>query len=101
MFNDNRPPEKPLVEPEIIPPDRTGRQYDWRRPPWRDPFAETRGTHRIFVTRVGPFGIALLMLGLAAVAAIILIAFIGAVLIWIPVVAALVAIAAIVRFLRR
>jgi hypothetical protein len=105
MFNDNpndpRPPEKPRVEPEILPPDRTGRQSDWRRPPWRDPFGEARGTQRIFVTRVGPFGIALLLLGIAAVAAIILIAVLGAVLIWIPVVAVLVVIAAIFRFLHR
>jgi hypothetical protein len=105
MFNDNsdhnRRPETPRAEPEIIPPDHSGRQPDWRRPPWRDPFGQTGGTQRIFVTRVGPFGIALLLLGIAAIAAIILIAIVGAVLIWIPVVAVLVVIAAVFRFLRR
>jgi len=102
MLDDATPPERPRVEPEIIPPDRNGRQSNWRRSPWRaNLFAETRGTHRIYVARLGPVGIALLMLAIAAVAALILIAVLGAVLIWIPVVAVLVVVAALFRLLRR
>jgi hypothetical protein len=58
-------------------------------------------THRIYVARLGPFAIALLMLIVGVLAAVILLAVIGAVLIWIPVVALLVAAGAIFRLLRR
>jgi hypothetical protein len=99
MTDDSTPPERPRVEPEIIPPDRGGRQPDWRRSPWGSG-GGIRGTQRIYVGRIGPFGVALLILAIAAIAAIILIAVLGAVLIWIPVVAVLVLIAAVFRFLR-
>ena len=100
MNDDTSRPERPRVEPEIIPPGQSGR-YDWRRSPWRaDGYAQARGAHRIYVTRLGPFGIALLILAIAAIAAIILIAILGAVLLWIPVVAVLVIVAAVFRFLR-
>jgi len=58
-------------------------------------------THRIYVARLGPFGIALLMLIIGVLAAVILLAVVGVVLIWIPVVALLVAAGAIFRLLRR
>jgi fatty acid desaturase len=58
-------------------------------------------THRIYVARLGPFAIAMLMLIVGVLAAVILLAVIGAVLIWIPVVALLVAAGAIFRLLRR
>jgi hypothetical protein len=63
-------------------------------------FTHQRGTQRIFVTRLGPFGVALLLLAIAAVVTIVVIAVLGAVLIWIPIVAVLVLVAAIFRFLR-
>jgi len=97
MADDRNPPEQPRVEPEIIPPDRSGRQSPWS--PYG--FNETRGTYRIHVTRVGPFGIALLMLAIAAVATIIMIAVLGAVLIWIPIVAVVLIVGALLRLLRR
>ena len=102
MLDDATPPERPRVEPEIIPPERNGRQSNWRQSPWRaDAFTETRGTHRIYIARLGSVGIALLMLVIAAVTAVILIAVLGVVLIWIPVVAVLVVAAALFRLLRR
>ncbi len=102
MLDDATPPERPRVEPEIIPPDRNGRPPDWRQARWRaGAFTETRGTHRIYVARLGPVGIALLMLAIAALVAVILIAVLGAVLIWIPVVAVAVVGAALFRLLRR
>jgi hypothetical protein len=102
MTDDQERPERPRAEPEIIPPDRSGRGGDWSRPPWRGgPFGDTRGTQRIRVMRLGPFGVALLILAIAAILAIILIAALGFVLIWIPIVAMLVVIAAVFRFFRR
>ena len=97
MADDRDPPEQPRFEPEIIPPDRSGRQSPWN--PYG--FTETRGTYRIHVTRVGPFGIALLMLAIAALVTIIMIAVLGAVLIWIPVVAVVLIVGALLRMLRR
>ncbi len=102
MYDDSNRPERPRAEPEIIPPDRNARRADWRNSPQRDgAFAWTRGTQRIYVTRLGPFGVALLMLAIAAIAALVLIAVLGAVLLWIPVVAVLIVAAALARVLRR
>jgi len=97
MADDRASPERPRVEPEIIPPDRSGHYSPWSS----DPFTTTRGTQRLYITRVGPFGIALLLLAFAAVAAIILIAVLGAVLIWIPIVAVALIAGALFRVLRR
>jgi hypothetical protein len=97
MTDDRNQPEQPRVEPEIIPPDRSGRYSPWN--PYG--FAEARGTQRIYVTRMGPVGIALLLLAIAAVATIIMIAVLGAVLIWIPIIAIVVIAGALLRVLRR
>ena len=86
-------PERPRVEPEIIPPDRT--RSDWHQPVWQT------GTQRIYVGRVGPFGAGLFLLALAILIAAIVVAAISAVLIWIPLVALGVVAAGIFRFLRR
>ncbi len=105
MANDRDQPELPRVEPEIIPPDRQdrgpGRGTDWRRPAWR-PYGqnETTGMHRVYVTRIGPFGFVLLTMALAILAAAILLVFAGAILLWLPVVALLIVVGAIFRFLR-
>jgi len=107
MVDDPNQPERPRIEPEIIPPDRTlnrsdRRQQTWRQQTWQ-PFFSTAAdeTHRIYVAKLGPFGIALLMLILGVVAAVILLAVIGAVLIWIPAVVLLVAVGALFRLFRR
>jgi hypothetical protein len=101
MYDDNERPERPRAEPEIIPPDRSGRQSDWRNSPWQgNVFTGARGTQRIYVTRVGPFGIALLMLAIAAVVAIIVVAALGVALIWIPVVAVIIVAASLFRLFR-
>jgi hypothetical protein len=84
-------PEQPRTEPEIIPPDRSGRRSTW----YPDGYAQAGGTHRLYVARVGPFGFALLMLAVAALAAVILLVILGAVLLWIPIVAVAVIAAAI------
>jgi hypothetical protein len=102
MTDDRNRPERPRVEPEIIPPGQAGRRYGWQQSPWpADMYPRSGGTQRIFVARMGPFGIALVILAVAAILAVVLIAILGAMLLWIPVVAVLVIVAAMFRFLRR
>jgi hypothetical protein len=102
MVEDSNQPERPRIEPEIIPPDRTPHRSDRHQQTWH-PFFSTAADerHRIYVARLGPFGIALLVLILGVVVALILLAVVGAFLIWVPVVLLLVAVGAILRFLRR
>lgn len=95
MANKQNDPERPRYEPEIIPPDRNRPRSDWR------PYPSGDGTQRIFVARLGPFGIALMVLAFAVLVAIVMLTILGAVLLWVPVVALVVAIAAVMRFLRR
>jgi hypothetical protein len=102
MTDDRNRPERPRAEPEIIPPERGGYRSDWRQAPWRGTiFSETQGARRVHVFRLGPFGMALLILAAAAIVALLLIAVLGAILIWIPVVAVVVIIAALFRPFRR
>ena len=96
MAEDEDLPERPRVEPEIIPPDRSRGRSTWRG----NEFAYGGGTHRVYVTRLGPFGGIILMLAIVILAAVILLAFLGALLIWIPVVALIVIIGAVSGFLR-
>jgi hypothetical protein len=103
MADNSTPPEQPRVEPEIIPPDRN---HGSSHSPWRTTWGpygsrQAYGTQRVYVTRLGPFGFAVLMLVLAAVVALFFVAIIGVFLLWIPVVALLLAAAALYRFLRR
>ncbi len=98
--------ERPRVEPEIIPPNRFGardRGRHDRAGGWPPPygFTQMRGTHRVYVSRIGPFGFALIMLIAGLFAAVLLLILIGAALIWIPVVAVLVVIAAVSGLIRR
>ncbi|MGH6674657.1 MAG: hypothetical protein ACRECE_00325, partial [Xanthobacteraceae bacterium] len=55
----------------------------------------------VYVTRLGPFGIAMALLAVAVIVAIFMIAILGAVVFWIPVIAAVVVVAAALRLLRR
>jgi len=94
-------PERPRFEPEILPPDRSGRNARGGRGGW-PPYGDgVHGTERIYVGRIGPFGFALLMLVAGLFAGVLLLILIGAALIWIPVVVVLVIIAAISGLLRR
>jgi hypothetical protein len=95
MSDHSDQPERPRAEPEIIPPSRG-------RYPSGSPYIFTQGgTHRIYIRRVGPVGIALVMLFAALIVAAIFITVIGAVLVWIPIVALAVIIAAFYRLFRR
>jgi hypothetical protein len=103
MANDPNQPERPRAEPEILPPDRTGRT----NPPWQSNWQTswgqdgTRRTQRIFVMRPGPLGFAAIMLVVGLIVGAVLLALIGTLLIWIPAVAICVVIAAIWRLFRR
>ncbi|MGA7431487.1 MAG: hypothetical protein WBQ24_05030 [Xanthobacteraceae bacterium] len=91
-------PERPRVEPEILPPDRSGRAAGGDGWP---PHSYGAGSQRIFVTRIGPFGFALAMLVVGLFAAVLLLLLIGTALIWLPFVAAILIVGAVVGFLRR
>jgi hypothetical protein len=98
MASNSQEPERPRAEPEILPPDRRGPdQRGW--PP--NGFGEVHGTHRIYVSRIGPFGFALLMLVVGFLAAVFLLLLIGTALLWIPIMLAVIVIAAISGVWRR
>jgi hypothetical protein len=94
-------PERPRAEPEILPPDRSGRNNQ-SGPGW-PPHGYTHGTgpHRVFITRIGPFGFALAMLVVGLFAAALLLLLIGTALIWLPFVAAIVILGALAGLFRR
>ena len=93
MSDDIDRPRRPAVEREIIPPGRA-RSFDWQHD-------RVYQTHRIYVSPLGPGGIALILLMLGVLAAILLLVLVGAVLIWIPLLAGAVLAGAVVRWLRR
>jgi hypothetical protein len=69
--------ERPRSEPEIIPPSDPRIRSGWRS-------ASFGQSQRIYVTRLGPFGAAMLALGIAAISASVLFLLIGAFLIVLP-----------------
>jgi hypothetical protein len=91
------PPEQPRAEPEIIPPDRAGGRAPWRgEPAW----TATEGVHRVYVTKVGPFGFVLLALTTAILVALGFIILVGAFLVAIPLAGLLLAVAVIAALAR-
>jgi hypothetical protein len=103
MARNSNEPERPRAEPEILPPDRSGRNtsgQSWPPPPYGYRPGSS-GTHRIFVTRIGPLGFGLFMLVAGLFAAVLLLLLIGTALIWLPFIAALVIVSAVVGVLRR
>jgi hypothetical protein len=103
MARNSNEPERPRAEPEILPPDRGGRTTSgqgWPPPPYGYT-QDSSGTHRIFVTRIGPLGFGLFMLVAGLFAAVLLLLLIGTALIWLPFVAAVVIVGAVVGALRR
>jgi hypothetical protein len=101
MASNSNEPERPRVEPEIIPPDRTGRGgrgQGWPPYGYKQNGADAQ---RIFVTRIGPLGFGLFMLVAGLFAAVLLLLLIGTALIWLPFVAAILIVGAVVGVLRR
>ena len=77
--------QKPRAEPEIIPPGAPLRQSGLYG------FANQRFAQRIYVAKIGPFGIILLALAIGIVSIAIFVFLLGAFLFWIPVIGLLVA----------
>jgi hypothetical protein len=94
MSDDSNGPRRPAVEPEILPPGKT-QSFDWPL------YVSTGTTHRIYISPLGPIGVALILIVLGLLAAVLLVAFVGAVLIWIPLLAGLFVAAAVARRLLR
>lgn len=107
MADNSNKPERPRVEPEIIPPNRGGGpddRFGGRTPNWppQPPFGyAAHGPQRVFVGRIGPLGIALLLLAMSLFGAVFLFVLIGTALIWIPVAAVLLVVAGVVGLFRR
>jgi len=93
-------PERPRQEPEIIPPgnDRPRRNSSF---PLNYGFDARQSTHRVYVGRIGPLGFALFMIIAALFGGVLLLALIGAALIWFPVLLLFAVIAAIAGLIRR
>ncbi len=100
MPSNKNQPERPRREPEIIPPgkDRPDRNSAW---PPNYGYSGSRSTHRIYVSRIGPLGFAILVLIIALFGGVLLLALIGAALIWLPLLAVFAVIAAISALIRR
>jgi hypothetical protein len=102
MANDSNRAERPRLEPEIIPPARGRREPGWQYDVWQPYVSSTgSGTHRLYVARLGPFGLAALMFLIGVVVAVLVLAVVGAILIWIPILALLLAAGVIFRLWRR
>ncbi len=84
---------RPRSEPEIIPPGAP-------LPPRGDDPFNARFTQRIYIARPGPLGLLMVALAVIIVAVVILLLLVGAVLIWIPVVGLMVAVAIISGLVR-
>ena len=97
MSNDFEPPRRRPVEPEIIPP---GKPHSFSRPQNRV-YVSAGTSHRIYISPLGPIGVALILLVLGLIAAVFLLVLVGAVLIWIPLLAGLVVAGAVARRLLR
>jgi hypothetical protein len=98
MTGHSLPPERPKVEPEIIPPGEPGPRPRGARWVWVSSGGHGRAVR--FETRGGPLTLfaALVMLGLGS--AVVLALLLGLVLLWIPVSIAIAA-AILWSFLRR
>jgi hypothetical protein len=97
MSDDIDRPRRPAAEPEIIPPERP---QSFGRPRSRI-YVSTGTQHTTYVSPLGPIGVALILIVLGLLAAVFLLVLVGAVLIWIPLLAGLVVAGAIVRRLWR
>jgi hypothetical protein len=85
--------KQPQSEPEIIPLGKQPYSGVWVS-------QAERGSHRIYVTRLGPFGIILLAAVIGAILTLVLVLLLGFFLIWIPLTVALITIGIGFAFLR-
>ncbi len=76
-MNQRNVPDEPRVEPEIIPPGDV-------RARWADSRTRFESSERVYVGRIGPFGIAIVLLAVAALAGFGLVMLLGAFVILLP-----------------
>jgi Flp pilus assembly protein TadB len=84
MFNDShndRRPERPRSEPEIIPPGQELGRGEWSG---FMRFESRDGMHRIYMARPGIGSVVLGLLVIGLIVAVIFVVLAGLVLIWIP-----------------
>ena len=96
-MSDERPRQRndpPRNEPEIFPPGTP------IRPRRADPFEDVQFAQRIYIRKLGPFSVILLVAAAAIIAVAILALLLGAFLIAIPIVVFMVAAAIIAGLLR-
>jgi hypothetical protein len=99
-MSDRRPTpqgEQPRSEPEIILPGERDRWQERRS--W--PYGGQQGSHRIYVTKLGPLSTFLLIAAIGLAAVLLLVILLGAFLLWIPIVGLIISIAIISGLLRR
>ena len=86
---------RPRSEPEIIPPGQQPYSGVWAS-------EARRGYHRIYVTRLGPFGIIFLAAAIGAILMLAVVLLLGFFLIWIlPLIVTLIAVAVVIPMARR
>jgi Flp pilus assembly protein TadB len=86
MSNDQYPersPERPRVEPEIIPPGQDARASREASGMWMR-FEDRGGTHRVFIARPGLASIIFGLLIIGLIAAVVFVVLAGIVLVWVP-----------------
>jgi len=92
-MTNREPPEsgtsRPRSEPEIIPPDRSGRGARPRI--FMSVDDDNGGPRRVYIAQPGPFTIILALAVLALIAGIMLIVLLSVAVIWIPLVIFLIA----------
>jgi fatty acid desaturase len=92
--------DRPRVEPEIIPPDADRRPWGGRGRRDDGMWTSSDGTHRVYVTRIGPFGFGMAALAAAIMAAIVFFLVLGAFVVLLPFAGLLLAGVIIATFLR-
>jgi hypothetical protein len=88
------PGELPRSDPEIIPPRQGREDVLWTS-------TGRRGDYRSHSMQLGPFTLALLLIGIALLVAFVIILAIGTFLLWIPIIALLVLVVIISAWWRR
>jgi hypothetical protein len=92
-MNYSRPPEQPRSEPEIIPPGHTHDPFPPKAHAAADAFVFTDAlgrSHRIRSRRISPFVAFAILFGIVTIAGLVLLLVVSAVLVWIPIAAAIV-----------
>jgi hypothetical protein len=92
--------EKPRSEPEIIPPGADRHPWGGRGRGDGGMWTSSDGTHRVYVTRIGPFGFGMAALAVAIMGAVAFLLLLGVFAVLLPFAGLLLAGIIIASFLR-